>query len=288
MRRHVWTLMVPMFLGCSGANVVSGTDQTDAEKLASDLPSWCEETCNRIIACDNGAGESCSCDGDICECSTPTMAECQQDCEEALSDFSKTTEACADVGRRYVACIDTLGCDELHSEPPCLPPRTELEACEVDDDDDPPQAGTGGTSGDSDGGSSGGTVSSAGTSTGGYSGGDVGGTGSGGYAGTNVGGTGVAGTGPVGPVVTCDVGSGSGAAGSANMGGGAYVTCEETRQECSDGHAYGWICVDDANGHNWCSCFLDNNPVGALPSMGLCPSVPEVNAACGWNLSVDF
>jgi hypothetical protein len=68
------------------------------------------------------------------------------------------------------------------------------------------------------------------------------------------------------------------------MGSGAYVTCEETRGSCSDGHEYSFICVDDANGHNFCSCFLDNAPVGALDPALTCPNVSELNSACGWNL----
>jgi hypothetical protein len=263
MRHFAWTLMVPMFLGCSGANVVSGEDQTEAEKLASDLPSWCEETCNRLSTCDSGDGD-----------------DCPEDCQEALSDFSKTTEACADVGRRYQACVDTLGCAELNSEPPCLPSRNEIEACEIDDGDDiggsvdvPPQAGGGGSSGDDPAPSYGGSISYAGSATGGT-----------GYAGTSAGGSG-----PVGPVVTCSAGFGSaGAAGSANTPTGPSVTCEEGRADCSDGHEYSWICVDDAAGHNWCSCFLDNNPVGALPSTGMCPSIDLINTGCGWNLANDF
>jgi hypothetical protein len=251
--------MVPMFLGCSGANVVSGEDKTDAEKLAADLPSWCEETCNRLSTCDSGDGD-----------------DCPEDCQETLSDFSKTTEACADVGRRYQACVDTLGCSELNSQPACLPSREEIEACEIDDDDVPPQAGGGGATntdpGDNPGVPSyGGSISYAGSATGGT-----------GYAGTGTGGGG-----PVGPVVTCSSGFGSaGAAGSANVPSGPSVTCEEGRGDCSDGHEYSWICLDDAAGHHWCSCFVDNIAVGALPSAGVCPSVDQVNAACGWNLFV--
>lgn len=287
MRRYAWTLMVPMFLGCSGANVVSGEDQTEAEKLASDLPSWCEMTCERLRECIGGASEDCSCSGDVCDCTTTprTTAACAADCEETLSEFSKTTEQCADVGRRYLQCIDTLSCADLESEPPCLPPREQLEACELDDDDDDvaPTSGVGGSSGDDPGApsSSGGSISYAGSASSGYAGTASGGTG---VAGTSAGGSG-----PVGPVVTCSSGFGSaGAAGSANTPTGPSVTCEEGRADCSDGHEYSWICVDDAAGHNWCSCFLDNNPVGALPSTGMCPSIDLINTSCGWNLANDF
>jgi hypothetical protein len=279
--------MVPMFLGCSGANVVSGEDQTEAEKLAAELPSWCMTTCERLSACDSGGEQDCGCSsGSPCECTTPTRttAACAADCEETLADYSKTTEQCADVGRRYLACVDTLGCAELNSEPPCLPPRSQLEACELDHDyEDPPQSGTGGTTGydyppqPSEGGS----ISYAGSATAGYAGTASGGSG--------VAGSATGGTGPVGPVVSCNVGFGSaGAAGSANQPSGPSVTCEEGRAACSDGHEYRWICLDDASGRNWCSCFLDNNPVGVLPSNGVCPSVDMVNAGCGWNLANEF
>jgi hypothetical protein len=269
--------MVPMFLGCSGANVVSGEDKTDAEKLAADLPSWCEKTCDRFSTCDSAGGEECDCSGDVCNCTSPPISDdCPQECQEALSDFSKTTAACADVGRRYQACVDSIGCSELNSEPACLPSRDELEACELDDDDDePPQvSGSGGATSSNPGVSYGGTVSSAGSAAGGS------------YAGTGTGAVG-----PVGPLVTCQEGygtGGSGTAGSANLPTGPSVTCQEGRAGCSDGHEYSWICVDDAAGHNWCSCFLDNNPVGALPSNGMCPSIDLVNSGCGWNLSNDF
>ena len=279
MRRYAWTLMVPMFLGCSGANVVSGEDKTEAEKLATDLPTWCEETCERLSDCLGGAAEPCGCSGDVCDCTTTprTTAACAADCEETLTDFSKTTEQCADVGRRYLQCVDTLSCADLGNDPPCLPPRAQLEACELDDDDDdePPQAGTGGSTSTDPGPSYGGTISYAGSATGGT-----------GYAGTGAGAVG-----PVGPVVTCSSGygsGGSGTAGSANLPTGPSVTCQEGRADCSDGHEYSWICLDDAAGHNWCSCFVDNNAVGALPSDGICPSVEQVNAACGWNLAHDF
>jgi hypothetical protein len=278
MRRYAWTLMVPMFLGCSGANVVSGEDKTEAEKLAADLPSWCEKTCNRLRACDSAGDGDCSCSsGDACDC-TPTSVnnDCPEDCEDTLSEFSKTTEACADVGRRYQACVDTLGCSDLDSDPPCLPSGAEIEACEIDGDDDvPPQAnGSGGTTSSNPGPSYGGTIGAAGSASGG-----------------NYAGAGTGNAGPVDRVVTCESGygaGGTGSAGSANLPTGPSVTCQEGRADCSDGHEYSWICVDDAAGHNWCSCFVDNTPVGALPSNGMCPSVDLVNAGCGWNLSSDF
>jgi hypothetical protein len=265
MRGQAWLLILPMFFGCSGKNVVSGDDKTNAEKLAADLPSWCEQTCQRLEVCDSSDG--CDCQGDACECTSVGGDDCVANCKDGLGKFAKD-EACADTGRAYQACIDTLGCAELSSKsrPACIPDEDAIDACDEEEADDTPPQGvpsdndTSGN-GDSDGSSTGGTPS---------------------YGGP------IPGPAPSpGPAVHCtdaDGGGSAGSAGSANMSSGPYVTCQQAYGNCTNGHEYSWICIDEAQGQSWCTCFLDGDPVGAFtPAIG-CPGVSEVNAACSWNL----
>jgi hypothetical protein len=260
MQRYAWTLIVPMFLGCAGKNVVSGDDKTNAEKLAADLPSWCEQTCQRLEVCDNP--DVCDCQGDVCECKG-VGDDCVNDCQDGLNKFAQS-DSCAETGRAYLTCLDSLGCELLAagSKPPCLPPESQLDACRDDEDDETPTAptgpnGSGGTSGTGDGPSEGGAYS-----------GPV---------------PGAAAAPSVGQAVSCNDSGGSGG-GAPNAGSGPYVTCQESHSDCSDSHEYSWICVNDAQGHGWCTCFLDGDPVGALDPELICPSRAEVNAACSWNL----
>lgn len=257
MQRYAWTLILPMFLGCAGKNVVSGEEKTNAEKLAADLPSWCAQTCQRFQGCEGTGIDACDCQGDVCDCSD--VNDCAEDCLENLTPFAKT-EACAETGRAYQGCIDSLSCSELKSRPACLPEQAVLDVCldreEPGEPDDPP-TGTGGTS----------------TSSDPPSDGDLPTAGTGPSAGPN----------PNGPVVTCTEGDGGGSAGSANMGD-PYVTCQESHSNCSDNHEYSWICIAEATSESWCTCFVDGGPVGAFTPTQGCPAVAEVNGGCGWTL----
>jgi hypothetical protein len=247
MQRYAWTLILPMFLGCAGKNVVSGEEQTNAEKLATHLPSWCAQTCQRFQGCEEaGIGND--------------VNDCAEDCAEDLAPFAKS-EPCAETGRAYQACLDSLSCSELDSKPACLPDQALLDACldrEEPGEPETPPTGVGGTC----------------SSSNSPSDGDLPTAGSASSSGPN----------PNGPLVTCTDGDGGGSAGSANMGGGPYVTCQEHHANCSDGHEYSWICIDDATSEAWCTCFVDGGPVGAFtPSTG-CPAMAEVNGSCGWTL----
>jgi hypothetical protein len=259
MKLHAWIMILPIFWGCAGKNVVAGEDKTQAEKLAADLPSWCQQTCQRLEVCDNP--DVCDCQGDDCECKG-VGDDCVNDCQKGLNKFAQS-ESCAETGRAYLSCLDSLGCELLAagSKPPCLPLASEIDACDEDDETEPAPTvpnGSGGTSsGDgspAEGGSSDGPVPGA-------------------AAAPNT-----------GPSVSCSDSSGSGG-GTPDTSAGPYVTCQETLGNCSDTHEYSWICVDDAQGHGWCTCFLDGDPVGALAPALVCPTVPELNGACSWNLS---
>jgi hypothetical protein len=275
MQRHIISLILPMFLACSGKNVVSGDDTPTPRQLLDSLPAWCEKTCQRIAACQEG--QDCDCAGDTCSC-VGSDEDCRQDCMDALGEYTGSDE-CAVIGQSYKTCIDGLTCSEFDQEPACAPTDQQTEMCEGEDGDPPPSTGSGGSAnvdyppaaeGGQGNASSGGTTSYAGTTA--YAG-------TTGYAGTASGGTGA-----VGPVVSCEEGGGWGGT-SGGEPGTAQVTCSEARSGCSDNREYSWICVDDAQGHNWCTCFVDGDPLGALEPTAVCPIVAELNAACAWNLA---
>jgi hypothetical protein len=256
------------------------------------LPSWCQAACDRLRACEVDQGSECDCAGDQCSCEG-VEADCEADCEEGLKNYSQS-EACAQTGRSFQSCFDSQTCAQLDSgdEPACLPSRAERKACEeLPGEDTPPQGnnGEGGTGNIDEPPSAGGYYGTAGSFVGGSGGyGGAGAPSGGAYSGggePSGGAYSTGGSSTTGPLVSCTQGSGSGGSGSG--GAGAQVTCEETRGDCSDGHTYGWICVDDAAGHAWCSCFFDGNPTNAFTPALTCPSTSELNRACGWNLS-DF
>jgi hypothetical protein len=219
--------------------------------------------CGKYDSCRKA--EPCDCSGEGCECASGPE-ECIESCTEDLTKFAQSPR-CVDIAVQVKACFEQSSCKQLldHDNPPDCFPSQQYESCSDrgGDLEDPPVGGTAGSSSDGYAGSAstGGSPSVPGT------------------AGSGAGGA------PNGPSVTCQAASGSGSAGSANSGGGAYVTCEETRGDCSDGHEYGYVCVDDAAGKDFCSCVLDGAPVGALDPVLTCPSVSELNAACGWNLA---
>jgi hypothetical protein len=271
MRRCVFGLLLPLFLGCAGKNTVAGEDKTKAEQLESSLPSWCKSTCTRLEAC--GTNSECDCSGDVCSCGS-VGPDCTSDCEKAFSGFIKAGEDCAAVGQRFMSCIDHATCDDLNSSKGCQPTDAERAECPGPDDSDsggsqPPSAGTG------DGPSQpGGTGGSTGSSS----------NGSAGAAAAPSGGPPV-----TGPLVSCGSGSGGGMAptpdGTSPPSG---IICEETRQDCTDGHAYSWFCSRSAQGDTACSCLLDSNVTGAFALGATCPDMAAVNANCHWNLSADF
>jgi hypothetical protein len=280
MRRYLWTMILPMFLGCSGKNVVAGEEKTKAEQLRDGMASWCAKGCTRFHACDDTPTGSCDCADDVCDCDSFDLSECTEDCQQELNQFT-SDEHCAGVALQLQSCVDMSSCSALEEDwPSCYPSRADYNACKHVDDDPPEtdfgSSQPGGTAGSVNG--VGGAYGSGGaSSTGGNAPGPSGGT-------SSLGGSSTTGGSASGPVVTCLDATASGSAGSANMGGGAYVTCDETRGTCSDGHQYSWVCVDDAQGHDICSCFVDGTFVGALDPELSCPSTSEVNSACGWRL----
>jgi len=263
MRRCVLGLILPLFLGCAGKNTVAGQDKTKAEQLESSLPSWCQRTCTRLADCVSNT--DCDCSGDVCDC-TSVDDSCPSDCEKAFAGFT-TNEGCAAVGQRYMGCIDHATCADLDSSRACLPTDDEQDQCPNRDDsetidDVPPAAG--------------GSVDDGGSSTGGTTGGGTG---------SNPGNSGTAGSTniPAGPLVTCGSGSGGGMAGGGPATSG--VICDESRQNCSDGHNYSWICSRNGQGETACSCLVDSSVTGAFSPGQTCPDTAAVNTGCHWNLS---
>ena len=253
-----WAGLLLLVLGCAGRNVVAGEEKTKSEQLQEALPAWCRQTCEFMAAC----------------AASPGDRECQTSCQEQMSRYALGTEECADLGQHFVACVDSLTCDELQSSAGsrCQATETEQARCPHPGTSgdpsrglDPPMSSAGSTSGGAY--STGGTASTGG---GGAIGGDSG-----------AGASAIAGAG-AGPEVSCAMSSGTG--GSAY--GSDSFTCEETRAYCSDGHAYGWICARGSQMLAGCSCFVDGQVTGGFaPGVGDCPQLQLVNAGCGWELA---
>ena len=50
--------------------------------------------------------------------------------------------------------------------------------------------------------------------------------------------------------------------------------------DCSDGHLYGIICIEEV-----CVCMMDNESTAELEPMTSCPeAVEDINELCGWKL----
>lgn len=256
MRRSLYgfCLFLPLFLGCSGQNVVAGEEKTKAEQLESALPSWCQSTCTRLRAC---PAEPCQCDaaGDVCNC-VGIDSGCEEQCQKSFDPYIDAGEACAAVGQRFKSCIDDLTCSDLGGDHnPCEITAAERTACPSKGDSETPPTGVDDNSvGPSTGGTSGvysGPIATAGTA-----------------AGPNP--------------VSCEGSYGSG--GGAPVIGGSQVTCEEGRGACSDGHDYSWICARDSQGQRACSCLVDAHAKAGFEPVTDCPDLAAVNAGCGWAL----
>jgi hypothetical protein len=264
MKQSLWVFALAMSFSCAGKNTVAGAEKTPGEQLDANLPAWCAKTCTWFATCAAQNGCNCSADGCDCMSESPT---CEDDCQQELRRFTVDDE-CAAVGQRFLDCFDALSCVELDSSS-CRYSRAERDLCpELDGDGTdagPPIADTG----------SGGT-SAVPTNTGGS-------TTSGGAASSSGGASGGSGTG--GALVGCA--AHLGAAGSAAGGAASSeITCDEGADSCDDGHTYAWLCVRGSQGQIGCSCFVDSQVSGSFDPMGTtCPTMPIVNAGCGWNLA---
>lgn len=243
-----WGLLFPLFLGCSAENIVAGEEKTKAEQLESSLPAWCPSICERLRACPvNG----CECDGDVCDC-VGIDDGCEKQCPLAFARYTDAGEFCATVGQRIKGCIDGLTCDDLTGKDPCRATDDEMRACpDPNEEDETPPSASGGP-----------VTSSAGSAPIG----DNPGT----YANANP--------------VTCAASSGSG--GGSPQDGGAQVTCEEERANCSNGHVYSWICSQDSQGQRACACLVDSQATASfVPNSADCPLLAQVNTGCAWALT---
>ena len=252
MRRRLYGLSVllPLFFGCAGKNVVAGEDKTKAEQLAAVLPSWCQTTCTRLRACP--VNTDCTCSGDVCDCGARVDAKCEAQCQDAFAAYTNAGESCAAVGERFKTCVDAIQCSQLNGNDPCAVTDAERSECP-----DPNASGSDSVDAPA---SAGGLVDNPGTSVGGASAG---------HAGANP--------------VTCPASYGTG--GGASASDGSRVTCEEGRDNCTDGHAYSWLCALDSQGRRACSCLVDAHATAGFEPVSDCPDLSAVNAGCGWALT---
>jgi hypothetical protein len=238
-------LLLPMFLGCSGENIVAGAEPTKSQQLESALPTWCPSTCDRLRACPQNTGCECTV-GDTCDC-VAVDDNCEKQCRQAFARYVGTGEKCAVIGERIKSCIDGIMCSDLGGSDPCAASAAERAECPDPNDSsgDEPVAPTGPNG-----------AGSAGSA--------------GGYASAN----------PVSCTGSYGVGGGMPAS------GGSYVTCEEGRNTCTDGHTYSWICAQDSQGQRACTCLVDTQATaGFVPISSDCPSLSQVNAGCAWALT---
>lgn len=276
MRNWLLALGCPLALAlaCSGKSVSSKGNQPTQASVEASLPSWCQSTCKKLVACD--VDEDCVCEGDACACGggVEDPAECAENCRDQLTEGARLSQACARAIDQFKRCVDANGCAVVRGEVCDL---KELEGCEEDGDDidnrppsaEPVPSGTGGTYGP--GPSPPPMVGTAGASyTPAYPG--IPGT-----AGTSSGGPT-----PVGPAVRCN--SGGGSASAAPPPAGPQVICEQNFGDCSNGSSYYAVCVTTSAGQSSCSCFVDNQLSTAFDPGGTCPSVMQLNLGCGWNL----
>jgi hypothetical protein len=252
MRFSVFGFAYLVLAGCSGQNIVAGSDQTESEQLAASVSSFCASLCPRLRAC---PADECTCDGDVCDCRRGADYGCEGDCADFFEPYVGTGDACAVVGKRLKSCLNGLSCDDLSSKNACRPTDAEEALCptRADETSEPPTYV--------------GPTTSTGTA-GGPSAGD-GGTDS--YGGSTVG--------PA--VVRCTDGQGGGAAPPVT---GSVVVCESQYSNCDDSHVYSWICAQDSDGRRGCTCFQDQTVVGAFAPGESCPGLAEANAGCHWAL----
>jgi hypothetical protein len=258
-------LLLPMFLGCSGENIVAGEGKTKAQQLESALPTWCPSTCDRLRACPEDATCECSVD-QPCDSCVAVDNNCEAQCQQAFVPYTGAGETCAAIGQRIKNCIDRIMCADLGGSDPCVASEAELALCP---DPNADSGDTAAAASSYSGPSSGGT-----TSTGPGSAGPNGGS----YPLPNGGSN--SGANPV----NCLESSGSG--GGMPASGGAYVSCEENRSACTDGHTYNWICAQDSQGQRACTCLVDSQATaGFVPISSDCPPLSQVNAGCAWALT---
>ncbi|MES1186684.1 MAG: hypothetical protein ABUL60_22915 [Myxococcales bacterium] len=145
MRRYLfgWSVLLPLFLGCSAENIVAGEEKTQAEQLASELPAWCGKVCARLRACPENTG--CDCNGDVCDC-VGVDDTCEQQCPISFARFTGN-EACAAIGQRIKSCLDRVACDKLDGSDPCPATAAERELCPNPNDADVPPDSTGPSAG---------------------------------------------------------------------------------------------------------------------------------------------
>lgn len=248
MKRTAFALLLSTLLACSVDNTVAGNNRTPEEQLAAEIDARCTSICNWATKC---PAPACDCVGDQCGCAQPIdAATCPADCVKSLSRYEGQGDTCANAGLGILTCLAGASCASIYQSDLCQPSDAIRSACAQD--------GTSSTAPSSDVGSSG-VAGSAATGS------------NGGAAGT-------------GASVTCQVGYGTGAAGSGNTPAAGYVSCEQGFDSCSDGHSYESLCVVSDQNAFVCSCLVDNMLQSSFTPAVMCPALSEINARCGWPL----
>ncbi len=252
MNRTIFVLLFPAFLACSVNSTVASDDQTPAEKLSSELSARCASLCSWATQC---APPPCDCTGDNCGCAQKIdPSTCPSDCEKNLASYAAMGDACANAGLDILDCLSGASCADVFQSDLCQPSDATRGACTSDSS----SSSTGPGVSSSDGSAGAGSPSSSGA---------------GGSSGASV------------AAVTCQVGAGDGVAGSANTGGGSFVSCEQSFAGCSDGHSYDTVCVVDDQNASACSCFVDGTLQTSFAPSTTCPNTAEIDARCGWLLA---
>jgi hypothetical protein len=241
--RTIFVLLLPALLACAVKNTVASDNQTPEEKLSTELSARCASICGWATQC---TPPPCDCTGASCGCAQKVdPSTCPSDCENSLSAYSGKGDVCANAGLGILDCLSGASCATLYqTNTLCQPSDATRSACTSDSSATSPDSSIGGGPGSTS--------------------------------------TGSGGTGPTAAAVTCQVGTGEGVAGSANTGGGSFISCEQSFAGCSDGHSYDAVCVVDDQNAAACSCFIDGTLQTSFAPSAACPDVAEIDAHCGW------
>ena len=249
MRAWLMGLGLTLVAACGGKSVGSDGRQRTQASVEASLPGWCQSTCEKLMACDVGRGNS-----------TESVSDCSQNCRAELTDGAHRSQACAQRIDEFMSCVDAQGCAVVHDDDVCS--LHDAEECDDDNDIDAQAPGAAPAPG-----GAGGSPARPGPSPPPMVG----------IAGANS-----SGPIPADPAVHCgSVGSTGGAAPSPR---GAQVICETSYGDCSNGSSYHATCVSTSEGQSSCSCFVDGKLSIAFDPGGICPSLMQLNYGCGWNI----
>ena len=129
MRVRFLGLWLPLVCACSATNVVSGPEQTEAERIEAAAPEWCAKLCDTTRKC---VQSDCECVDDACECRIED--KCESNCESVLTEMALTSDDCAKLAERLLRCYQSQGCAALGEDQPCGAIEEQAQSCYVSDD----------------------------------------------------------------------------------------------------------------------------------------------------------